>query len=209
MNVVVDDISKKYGASTVLDHVSLQLESGKIYGLVGRNGSGKTMLLKSICGFVYPDSGSVKIDGKEVKRDSVALAHMGVMIETPGFLPEYTGYQNLMFLAKIQGRIGAKEVIQAIETVGLDPKLKKHVSKYSLGMRQRLGIAQALMENPDILLLDEPMNGLDNDGVSEIRQLLLDCKEQGKLVVIASHTKEDIDILCDEVFHLDHGRILM
>ncbi len=207
MEIRVDHALKKYGTNIVLDNVSLQLKSGKIYGLVGRNGSGKTMLLRAICGFIQLDSGNVKINGETVKQNFLKNVQMGVMIESPGFLMEYSGYRNLLLLAKIQGKIGKKEVCQALEMVGLDPKLKKHVSKYSLGMRQRLGIAQALMENPDILLLDEPMNGLDNEGVEEVRQLLLACKEQGKLILLASHTKEDIDLLCDEVFRMEHGKI--
>lgn len=206
--IIINELTKKYGEQVVLDHVTLTLTSPGIYGFAGRNGSGKTMLMKHICGFVKPNSGFVSINGKVVGKDIDVPENIGIIIEAPGFLPEYSGFRNLLLLATIQGKIGKKEIREAIKFVGLDPDMKKHVGKYSLGMRQRLGIAQAIMENPDILLLDEPMNGLDNDGVADIRKLLLNLKQQGKLIIIASHTREDLELLCDRVYRFDKGKII-
>lgn len=209
MNMIeIEHLTKKFGDATVLDDMSMTLEPAKIYGLVGRNGSGKTMLMKHILGFVHATSGSIKIDGKEIGKDIDMPQNVGAIIENPGFLPEYSGFKNLKLLATIRGKISDEEIKDAIRFVGLDPENKKHVGKYSLGMRQRLGLAQALMEHPDILLLDEPLSGLDNDGVKEMHQLLLKQKEQGRLLVIASHSKEDIDVLCDEIFYFDKGKII-
>ena len=205
MKMEIRDLTKKYGDKIVLNHISMEMESGKIYGFVGRNGSGKTMLMKHILGFVYPTSGAVYLDGKKIGKELAAPESVGAIIENPGFLPDYSGYKNLKLLAMIKGKIGKKEIKEAIELVGLDANSRKHVKKYSLGMRQRLGLAQALMENPELLLLDEPMNGLDNEGVREVRNVLLKQKEQGKLIIIASHNNEDIEVLCDEIYYFDKG----
>ena len=205
MKMEIKDLTKKYGDKIVLNHISMEMESGKIYGFVGRNGSGKTMLMKHILGFVYPTSGAVYLDGKKIGKELAAPESVGAIIENPGFLPDYSGYKNLKLLAMIKGKIGKKEIKEAIELVGLDANSRKHVKKYSLGMRQRLGLAQALMENPELLLLDEPMNGLDNEGVREVRNVLLKQKEQGKLIIIASHNNEDIEVLCDEIYYFDKG----
>ena len=166
------------------------------------------MLMKHILGFVHATSGSIVVDGKEIGKDIDLPQNIGAIIENPGFLPEYSGVKNLRLLSMIRGKISKAEVQEAMHMVGLDPASKKHVGKYSLGMKQRLGIAQALMEDPDILLLDEPMNGLDNEGVREIREILLQQKKNGKILVIASHNKEDIDVLCDEIFYLDKGKVI-
>ena len=209
MNAIeISDVTKKYGEVPVLSQISMTLISGKIYGLVGRNGSGKTMLLKHILGFVRATSGSVKIDGKTIGKEIDIPENVGAIIETPGFLPDYSGFTNLKLLAMIKGKATNEDINNAIRLVGLDPSSKKHVGKYSLGMKQRLGLAQALMEDPDILLLDEPLNGMDNEGVEEMRQVLLRQKELGKLIVLASHSKEDIDILCDEIYRFDKGKIV-
>lgn len=205
MKMEIKDLTKKFGDKVVLNHISIQMESGKIYGFVGRNGSGKTMLMKHILGFVYPTEGAVYIGGKQIGKELAAPESVGAIIENPGFLPDYSGYKNLKLLAMIKGKIGKKEIKEAMELVGLDADSRLHVKKYSLGMKQRLGLAQALMENPDLLLLDEPMNGLDNDGVREIRKVLLEQKEQGKLIIIASHNNEDIEVLCDEIYYFDKG----
>ena len=165
--IKVDKVIKKFGSDIALNNVSIEFERGKIYGIVGRNGSGKTVLFKTIIGFLKPDSGRVIVDGKEVGKDTDFADHIGIIIETPGFLNSYNGYKNLEYLASIKNIIGKKEIMESMERVGLDPHSKKKVGKYSLGMRQRLGIAQAIMENPDILILDEPMNGLDNQGVED------------------------------------------
>ena len=204
----IQDVVKRFQTATVLDHINLEIEQGSVHGLVGRNGSGKTMLMRHLCGFVRPDSGKILIDGKELNKEIEKPEKLGIIIENPGFLPEYSGYYNLHLFALIPNKIKKEEIREAMCIVGLDPDSKKHVGKYSLGMRQRLGIAQAIMENPDILLLDEPLNGLDNEGVEEIRKVLLSLKEKGKLIILASHSKEDIQILCDTVFRMDHGKII-
>ncbi len=206
--IKIEHLTKQFGDAVVLDDISMELVPSKIYGLVGRNGSGKTMLMKHILGFVHPTSGKILVDGKEIGKDIDMPQNVGAIIENPGFLPEYSGFKNLKFLAMIRGKIGNDEIKEAIRLVGLDPESKKHVGKYSLGMRQRLGLAQALMENPDILLLDEPLSGLDNDGVQEMHELLVKQKEQGRLLIIASHSKEDIAVLCDEVFRFDKGKMI-
>lgn len=207
-SIKVENMTKKFGETTVLDGISLTFEKNKIYGLIGRNGSGKTMLLKCICGFVIPTSGTIHVDGKQIGKDIDVPESVGMIIEAPGFLPTFDGYTNLKFLAAINNVISKEQILSVIEKVGLDPKSKRHVGKYSLGMRQRLGLAQALMEDPNILILDEPMNGLDNEGVADIRNLLLELKDQGTTIILASHGKEDIDILCDTVFELDRGKII-
>lgn len=191
----------------ILDNVSLEAGKGEIVGIVGRNGSGKTMLMKCICGFIPLTSGRITVDGKEVGKDVDFPASTGVIIETPGFVPYYTGFHNLKILSEIGTRISDERIKEAMKLVGLDPGLKRHVGKYSLGMRQRLGIAQAIMEDQRILILDEPFNGLDADGVGDIRKLLLEYKEQGKTVLIASHIAQDIDILCDKTIFLNKGKI--
>lgn len=205
--ISISNAVKNFKEHCVLDNVSLQLEQGKIYGIVGRNGSGKTVLFKSICGFMPLTSGQISVKGKKVGKDINIPENIGVIIETPGFLSNYSGYKNLKFLASINKKITKEDIYNTLSTVGLDPKSKKHVGKYSLGMRQRLGIAQAIMENPDVLILDEPMNGLDNDGVQDIRNLLLRLKDEGKTILLASHNREDISVLCDEVYEMDKGVI--
>lgn len=199
------DVTKKFKNLTAVNNVSATFCEGEITGIVGRNGSGKTVLFKMICGLMIPTSGVISVDGRQIGKEIDFPDSLGLIIETPGFLPHATAYQNLMELAKIRCRIGKKEVLAALETVGLDAGSKKPVGNYSLGMRQRLGIAQAIMENPDILVLDEPMNGLDEDGVQEMRKLFLGFKEQGKTILIASHNREDIDLLCDHVYYMRKG----
>ncbi len=203
--IKVENVYKSFGKTVVLQNINVLFEKGKIHGLIGRNGSGKTMLMKCICGFVPVSSGEIIINGKILKSGKEIPDNIGVIIETPGFLPAYSAYRNLKFLADIKGKISKQEIYEAISKVGLDPKSKKHVGKYSLGMRQRLGLAQAIMENPDILILDEPMNGLDKDGVKDMQNYLLDLKAKGKTIIIASHSSEDISILCDEVYEMDKG----
>ncbi|MEH2932834.1 ATP-binding cassette domain-containing protein [Candidatus Ventrimonas sp. KK005] len=205
--IKVDKVIKKFGSDIALNNVSIEFERGKIYGIVGRNGSGKTVLFKTIIGFLKPASGRVIVDGKEIGKDTDFADNIGIIIETPGFLSSYSGYKNLEYLAGIKNIIGKEEIKESMERVGLDPNSKKKVGKYSLGMRQRLGIAQAIMENPDILILDEPMNGLDNQGVEDVREILLNLKDEGKSIILASHNKEDIEVLCDEVYEMDHGKL--
>lgn len=202
--IKIENVTKKFKENTVLNNVSINFEKGNIHGLIGRNGSGKTVLMKCICGFIPVTSGSITVRNKVICKNNVP-ENIGLIIETPGFLPNYSGYRNLKFLADISGKANKNAIIRSIESVGLDPHSKKHVGKYSLGMRQRLGLAQAIMEDPDLLILDEPMNGLDKDGVKDMRDYLLKLKEQGKTMLIASHSAEDIEILCDTVCEMDKG----
>ena len=206
MNAIsTKNLTKKFKEAVVLDKVSIDFETGKVHGLIGRNGSGKTMLMKCICGIVPPTSGEIYVNDQRIGKDTDIPKNVGVIIETPGFIPNYSSYNNLKFLAILNKKIGKAEIRNAISSVGLNPDDKKHVGKFSLGMRQRLGLAQAIMEDPDLLILDEPMNGLDKDGVKDMRQYLLDLKAKGKTILIASHSAEDIDILCDTVCEMDKG----
>lgn len=208
MNIIdVKDVSLTLVKTHILKNITVGFEEGKIHGLIGRNGSGKTMLMKCICGFIKTTSGKIMVDGKYVGKDVDFPKDMGIIIETPGFIPYYSGYKNLKLLAGLNNKIGKKEIKRSMEQVGLDPELKRHVKKYSLGMRQRLGLAQAIMENPKILVLDEPFNGLDKDGVKDMREYLLSYKEQGKTILICSHSAEDISVLCDTVHEMDKGLI--
>ena len=203
--IEVQNVVKRFRDQVVLKNVSISFEKGQIHGIVGRNGSGKTVLFKCICGLMHPEEGVILVNGKRVGRDVDMPEDIGAIIEAPGFLPNYSGYKNLRFLANIRRKIGKEEILNVLKTVGLDPESRKHVGKYSLGMRQRLGIAQAIMDDPEILILDEPMNGLDNAGVQDIRALLLELKAQGKTILLASHNHEDIAALCDTVHEMDGG----
>lgn len=203
--ITLKNVDLTIGKTEILKHINAEFERGKIHGLIGRNGSGKTMLMKCICGFVKPTSGEVFVDGKRIGKNCDFPDNVGIIIETPGFIPYYSGYKNLKLLADLRGKISKDDIKNSMKTVGLDPDLKRHVRKYSLGMRQRLGLAQAIMEDPQLLILDEPMNGLDKEGVMDMRQYLLDLKAQGKTILIASHSAEDINVLCDTVCEMDKG----
>lgn len=203
--IQVNHVSLTIKKTKILRDISATFEDGKIHGLIGRNGSGKTMLMKCICGFVKPTEGTIFVSGKQIRKDCDFPDSVGIIIETPGFIPYYSGYKNLKLLADLNKKINGEQIRETMKQVGLDPDLKRHVKKYSLGMRQKLGLAQAIMENPDILILDEPMNGLDKDGVGDMRKYLLDLKKQGKTILIASHSAEDIEILCDTVCEMDKG----
>jgi ABC-2 type transport system ATP-binding protein len=205
-NVIeVKNAKKEFKNQIVLDDVTVSFEKNKIHGIIGRNGSGKTVLFKCICGFMPLTEGEIIVKGKVIGKEVDVPEKTGIIIEAPGFLPNYSGYKNLKFLAAVHNKIDKCTIYESMERVGLDPKNKKHVSKYSLGMRQRLGIAQAIMEQPELLILDEPMNGLDNDGVEDIRKILLQLKSEGKTIILASHNKEDISVLCDTVHVMDKG----
>ncbi len=207
--ISVRNISKDFGQERVLKSVSRDFETGRIHGIVGNNGSGKTVLMKCICGFLLPTEGKVIVDGQQVGKDVDFPKDLGIIIETPGFLPNLTGVKNLEILASLNKKIGLSEIADAIRRVGLDPMMKKPVGKYSLGMRQRLGIAQAIMEDPSLLILDEPLNGLDKHGVREMRDLIKSLKEDGKTILLASHNQGDIDELCDTVCEMDAGNMTM
>lgn len=201
--IKVEHIYKSFGKDTVLQDVSLSIEPGQIFGVVGNNGSGKTVLMKCICGFLRPDKGKIMVNGQQVGKDCDFPDSMGLIIETPGFIPNLSGFQNLKILAALKGKIGRKEIKESILRVGLDPAMRKPVAKYSLGMRQRLGIAQAIMEDPDVLILDEPFNGLDKAGVAHMRELVKELKSQGKSILLASHNVQDIEELCDDVHEME------
>lgn len=205
--IIVEKLCKDFAEGRVLDKVSVSFERGKIHGIVGRNGSGKTMLFKCICGFIPPSSGRIIVDGKQIGKDIDIPEDVGIIIESPGYLETYDGFHNLKFLADIRGKITDDQIRKAISAVGLDPNSKKMVGKYSMGMKQRLGIAQAIMEDPKLLILDEPFNGLDAAGVTEMRALLKSLKKAGKTILVASHYKEDVELLCDTVIKMDKGAI--
>lgn len=199
------DVTKSFGNERVLDHVSVRFETGLIHGIVGRNGSGKTVLLKCVSGFLTVDSGRILIGRRAVKP--AAAQDIGIILETPGFIGSLSGFQNLKLLASLRNIIDVGRIRDAMTAVGLDPDSRKRVSTYSLGMRHRLGIAQAIMEEPRLLILDEPMNGLDKRGVLEIRELLKTVRERGTTILLTSHYAGDIDALCDTVSEMDGGRL--
>ena len=205
----VKNASKSFRGHEVLKKVSLTRESGHIYGIIGYNGSGKTVLFKSICGLYRLDEGEIWSGNKKMKRDIDMLTEAGIIIEEPSFLRNYSGFKNLDFLYRIRNRKDKEHLYEVMRKVGLDPLSKKRVCNYSLGMRQRLAIAQAIMEDQPILILDEPMNGLDKRGVLEMRRFFEELRNQGKTILMASHNKEDIDVLCDRVYEMDAGVLTM
>lgn len=206
MNIIsIQNVSKSFGKHKVLDNINLNCEKGFIYGIVGYNGSGKTVLFKSICGFIKPDKGIITIKGKP--NSDISSFNLGVIIEAPAYISELSGIDNLIYLYEIKNKRNKKHVEEVMKLVGLDPLSKKKVSKYSMGMKQRLAIAQAIMEGQDILILDEPMNGLDKQGVEDMRNLFTRLRDEGKTIILASHNREDIDILCDHVYEIDSGKL--
>lgn len=205
--IEIDNISKEFSGDIVLHSVSISFEKGKIYGIIGRNGSGKTVLLKIISDFLKPTTGTVTINGIPLGKKNEFPENTGILIEKPGFLPYKSGFQNLKYLSQIQKLINDQEIYKVLEQTGLTSAAKKLVGKYSMGMKQRLGIAQAIMENPEILILDEPMNGLDDQGASQMRKLFLRLRSEGKTILLASHMQEDIHELCDKVYRIDAGTI--
>lgn len=207
--VSMENVSKSFGSECVLRNVSCTFEAGKIHGIIGKNGSGKTILMKLICGLTLPTSGEVRVRGQRIGKDVDVPPDIGALIDAPGFLSYHSGRKNLRYLAQLNRKINDDGVRAAMERVGLDYTSKKLVGKYSLGMRQRLGIAQAIMENPEILLLDEPMNGMDKQGSENIRQLIMELRAEGKTIFLASHIPQDIDILCDTVHEIDAGCLMV
>lgn len=205
ISISIQQVYKDFNGEEVLHGVTHDFEAGKIHGVVGNNGSGKTVLFKCICGFLRPSKGKILVDYEEVGKNVDFPPDMGVIIETPGFLPTMTGLKNLQLLAALRKKIGEREIRENIRRVGLDPDLKKYVAKYSLGMRQRLGIAQAIMEDPSLLILDEPFNGLDKQGVKDMRELIKGLRAKGKTILLASHNAADIEELCDTVCEMDAG----
>lgn len=208
MELIVNSINKTIRGKVILSDVNLCLKSGNIYGFVGKNGSGKTMLFRALSGLMKVDSGNIIWNGKILHKDFSVLPNMGIIIENAGLYPNLTGVQNLTYLANLTKRIGQEEIIYAISRVGLNPCDKRLYRKYSLGMKQRLAVAQAVMETPDVIMLDEPTNALDETGVEEIRKIILEEKERGALILVASHNKEDIQILADELYRVKGGQVV-
>ena len=207
-DIKIEGLCKKIKGAVILDSVDLELTSGHIYGLKGKNGSGKTMLMRAISGLLIPDSGSVTIDGKILHKDIAFPQSIGILIENPAFLPQYTGYKNLKLLASLTGNISDEDIKTALVRVGLDPADRRTYRKYSLGMKEKLGIANAIMGEPDIIILDEPINALDEESVHKIKQVLLEIRDKGKLIIIACHDREELEFLSDIIYEIKDGRIV-
>lgn len=205
--VKLRNVTKRFKETTAVEGVTVSFETGKIYGIIGRNGSGKTVLFKCICGLLAVTDGEINVLGQNVGDGLHVPKGVGAIIENPGFLPNASGYRNLYYLASLSGKTDREKIRDTISLVGLDPNSKKYVGNYSLGMRQRLGLAQAIMEDPELLILDEPMNGLDNQGVQDMRTLLKELRAKGKTIILASHSQEDIAVLCDTVYQMDAGKL--
>ena len=207
MYIELKDVSKKIKGSEVLKNVNCHFESGSVYGLKGKNGSGKTMLMRAICGLIKT-KGEININGEILGKKISFPRSVGVLIENPAFISGYTGKKNLQVLASIQKRIGDEEIISTLKNVGLDPEDKRTYKKYSLGMKQRLGIAGAIMENPEIVILDEPINALDESGALQVRQILKEQKERGAIIILACHDTEELEFLSDEIITISEGTIV-
>lgn len=208
MIIRVEGLSKSFNDISVLNNINLEFQSGKIYGIVGSNGSGKTMLLRAISGLIIPSEGQVEIDGKVLHKELSFPENMGLLIEKPELLNYLTGFENLKFLASIKHIISDEKIREYMQKFMLEPDSKKTVKKYSLGMKQKLGIIQAIMENQELLILDEPFNALDEATVQMLRKMFLEYKKTGKLLIITSHNAEDIEVLCDRVIHLCEGKVV-
>ena len=209
MKIEIKNVTKIIKKTKVIDSVSLKVEGGKIYGLSGKNGCGKTMLMRLISGLIYPTTGEIIINDKILGRDCSFPESIGLLIENPAFLTDYTAYENLKMLNGMVGKkLSKEEILDVIESVGLDPKDKRKYYKFSLGMKQRLGIAAAIMGKPEVILLDEPINAIDVDGVSEIRNLIRDLRDEDRVIVIACHDKEEMEYMADEIIYMKDGKIV-
>ncbi|MBS2771893.1 ATP-binding cassette domain-containing protein [Anoxybacillus rupiensis] len=205
--ISLKNVSKAYKGLTLFDGVDLNVEKGKIYGIVGPNGSGKSVLFKMICGFVFPDEGTIIVEGVEIGKSKRFPDNFGIIIDRPGYIANKTGFQNLKELALIRGKISDGKIFETMEMVGLQSQAKQKVKHYSLGMKQKLAIAQAIMEDQQVLILDEPFNALDAESVDRIRNLLLSFKNEGRTILLTSHNQEDINILCDHVFRINKHKL--
>ncbi|MEG1292468.1 MAG: ATP-binding cassette domain-containing protein [Lachnospiraceae bacterium] len=203
----IENVNLTLGKQEILKDISLHIEPGNIYGVVGKNGSGKSMLFKCMCGFIRPQSGKIRIMGKEIGKEKDFPENTGILIEAPGFIPYYSGYKNLKLLADLKGKIKKEQIEKYMIQLGLEPSMRKTVKKYSLGMKQRLGIVQAVMEEPELLIMDEPMNALDKEGIDEVRRFFKELRTQGKTILLTSHNFEDIQLLCDKTFEMEHGKL--
>lgn len=207
MEIIVKELSKKFKKVTILENINMKFESGKMYGIVGRNGSGKSVFLKILCSFYKPTTGEILFDNVNYNSNNNFPPSVRALIENPTFFPDLTGLENLKLLSSIQNKIGDEEIIKTLDQVNLLSEKDKKYSEYSLGMKQKLGIAQVLMENPDVMIFDELFNGIEEKTVEKIRNILLELKNQNKIIIVTSHIKEDIDVLSDEVYKFDCGRV--
>ena len=208
IKVRLEEINKKIKGNIILSDINIELFGGKIYGLKGQNGCGKTMLMRTICGLLLPDSGRVIVNGKVLHVDMDFPDSIGALIENPAFLPRYSGMDNLRLLAALEKKLNIRDVRTAMERVGLNPDDKKIYKKYSLGMKQKLGIANAIMGEPQIIILDEPINALDEDSVAKVKDVLISLRDKDRLIVIACHDKEELEFLSDEIIEMKEGRII-
>lgn len=207
MELVIENCTKVINKKTVLEHINMRCSSGKIYGVMGENGSGKTMLLKAISGLIKVDKGHIWIDDKEIRKDIDNPESIGVLIESPTFIEKYTGYKNLRLLASLDAKIKEKDICDVLQKVGLEKGDSRNYAKYSLGMKQRLGIACAFMGSPQLILLDEPFNALDEDSAKRIRKMIIDAKNKGSLIILACHDHEEVVSLSDEIYYMKAGKI--
>lgn len=205
MCLIAENIIKNIKGKQILKGINLEMHSGAVYGFCGRNGSGKTMLFRALSGLMRVDSGKIFWKGQELHKDFSVLPSLGIVLEHAGLYPHMTGLENLSYLASFKGLIGEEEMCEALRRVGLEPNDKRSYGKYSMGMKQRLAIAQAVMERPEVIMLDEPTNGLDETGVQEIRTLISQERERGALILLASHNKEDMDMLADHIYRISGG----
>lgn len=208
MEIVIDHLKKQIKQNIVLEDINLKLEGGRIYGLQGKNGCGKTMLMRCIAGLVLPTAGTIAINGKVLHRDISLPESIGVLIENPSFLADYSGYHNLKMLASLKRKVSGEEINEVLQLVGLEGAEKKKFGEYSLGMKQRLGMAAAIMGKPDIIILDEPINAIDEEGVEQLRRVILELKTVDRIIIVACHDKEEMNIFADEVIHMKNGRIV-
>ncbi len=208
MKIEIVNLKKEFKSNTVFENVNLNFNSGKIYGLYGRNGSGKSVFLKILCGLYKPTEGYVLFDGKNYNKNNMYVPNLRALIEKPSFFPELSGYENLTLLARIQNKVGRVEIENALKRVNLYDEKDKKFSEYSLGMKQKLGIAQVIMENPDIFILDEPFNGIEEDSVNKIMKILVEEKKKGKLIILSTHVKDDLNKISDIIYKFDDGKII-
>lgn len=205
--IEIKNVTKEINGNIILNNVNLTFDKGKVYGIKGKNGSGKTMLFRAICGFIRTE-GTITVNGKFVGKDGSYPDNVGVLLENPGFLPNYSGFKNLKYLAEINNKIGDEEIRKILKEVGLDPAEKKSFRKYSLGMKQKLGIAQAVMENQEVVILDEPTNALDEDSVRKINTMIKQLRNENKLILISNHNREELEAICDEIYTIENGKII-
>ena len=205
--IEIEGLDLTLSKQEILKDINMKLEPGKIYGVVGKNGSGKSMLFKCICGFIRPQKGTIRVKNKVIGKECDFPENTGILIEAPGFIPYYSGYKNLKLLIDLKGKFGKEQVETYMRKLGLDPAMRKSVKKYSLGMKQRLGIAQAVMEEPELIIMDEPMNALDKEGIAEMRVFFQELRKQGRTILLTSHNFEDIQLLCDRVYEMEHGQL--